>query len=108
MILKKLEQEQSFKHNRLSGWVMFGLFFIIGLLSVGRVIAANRLVETSENLRVMDQQVQNLEAENQVLSEQVRVEESMTYVESKVAKMGFTTSPHYAFLTAPSKVAFLQ
>ncbi len=106
--MKKLEQEQTLRHNRFSGWLLVGLFFVIGLLSVGRVFAANRLVETSENLRLMDSQAQTLEVQNQVLSEEVRVKESMTYVETKVSNMGFIRSPHYAYLTIPNKVAFLQ
>lgn len=106
--MKKLEQEQAFKHNRLSGWLFFVLFLVVAVLSIGRVFAANRLVETSESLRVMDSQVQTLEAQNQILSEEVRVKESMAFVENKVSQMGFTATPHYAYLTTPSKVAFLQ
>ncbi len=104
--MRKLQQEQNVRHDRFSGWVVFILFFIVALLSAGRVFAANRLVETSDNLRRLDAQVSQLEAQNQTLSQEVRTQESMAAIENRVLAGGFVKTGHFAFLSNSREVAF--
>jgi len=104
--MHKLQEEQFVKQNKYSRLILALLILTVGVLSVVRVFAANRLVETSESLRSLDNQVRELEAQNKVLSENVRAYESMNYISEKVAEIGFKISPRYSYLTGSSQVAF--
>ena len=104
---KMQKLEQVLRHEKFSALIVFVLFFVVAVLSVGRVFAANRLVETSDNLRRMDLEVSKLEQQNQALAEEVRSQESMVYVENKIAQLGFGESSRYAYLTPSTEVALL-
>lgn len=86
---------------------MFLLFIIIAVLSAGRVFAANRLVETSENLRKLDLEAVRLETENQKLAEEVRTSQSISLIAEKATNLGFVKNNHFAFL-APSPTIALK
>lgn len=104
--MHKLQEEQFVKQNKYSKFILALLFLTVGILSMVRVFAANRLVETSENLRNLDNQVRNLEAKNMVLAENVRAYESINYISEKVTELGFKVSPRYSYLTGGTQVAF--
>ncbi len=87
--------------------MMILLFVIIAVLSTGRVFAANRLVETSENLRKLDLEAVKLETENQNLAEEVRTGQSINLLEEKAVSLGFFKNNHFAFL-APSPTIALK
>ena len=106
--MQKLQNEQNLRNEKYSSLIFFTLFLIVGLLSVARVFAANRLVETSDNLRKMDVQVNQLEAENRILAQEVRSKESMVFVETKMTELGFTKTPHYTYVNSTVRMAFLQ
>ncbi len=103
--MQKLQQEQATRHERLSGVVVLVLFILVALISAGRVFVANRLVETSDSLRRSDLEIARLETENQKLAEEIRVKESISFVEDKVRGLGFTKTNHYAYLAPASEVA---
>ncbi|MCL4397604.1 hypothetical protein M1403_01100 [Patescibacteria group bacterium] len=103
--MQKLQQEQNLRQEKVSGLVVLVLFVIVGLLSAGRVFAANRLVETSDSLRRLDQQISKLETENQKLAEETRSQQSMLSVEQRVKTLGFTKTDKYAYLSARPEMA---
>lgn len=86
--------------------MMIFLFVIIAVLSTGRVFAANRLVETSENLRKLDLEAVKLETENQNLAEKVRTGQSINLIEEKAAGLGFIKNNHFAFLAPAPTIAW--
>lgn len=103
--MQKLQQEQVLHHERLSGLVVLVLFIMVALISAGRVFVANRLVETSENLRRYDQEVLQLESQNQKLAEEIRTKESISTIEEKVKELGFVRTDRYAYLASAPEVA---
>lgn len=104
--MHKLQEEQFVKQNKYSKFILALLILTVGILSVVRVFAANHLVETSENLRNLDNQVRDLETKNMVLAENVRVYESINYISTKITDLGFKISPRYSYLIGSPQVAF--
>ena len=103
--MKKLEQEQISKRERVSGWVMIILFLVVTVLSVSRVFMANRLVGVSENLRKLDLEAVKLEQENQTLGEEVRVAQAIKTIEIEAVSLGFIKNNHFAYLTPTAEIA---
>lgn len=106
--MKRLQEEQYSRHRKISGLVIWALFVAVALLSAGRVFAANRLVETSENLRRLDQEVDKLETQNQILAQELRSQESIETIQSKAAALGFIKANHYAYLSNIWQVALAR
>lgn len=97
--MQKIKVEKDLRKERYSGFFILVLILVVVFLSVGRVFVANRLVETSENLRRLDREVSDLEQQNQRLSEEVRLHESAAYVETKATVLGFQRIGHYSFIS---------
>jgi cell division protein FtsL len=105
--MQKIKIEKDLRKERYSGFFVLALIVVVAILSVGRVFVANRLVETSENLRRLDREVSDLEQQNQQLAEEVRLHESAAYVETKAVELGFQENGHYSFISPkPVAVAF--
>lgn len=104
--MKRLELEQSSHRDRISGFVVAVLIVLVFALSVGRIFAANRLVESSDKLRKMDARIAQLENQNQILAENVRRLKSTAVIEKKARESGFTVNQPFAFLTPVSQMAF--
>lgn len=106
--MNKLNQEQIARRDKASGLIILVLFIVVAVLSAVRVYAANRLVETSEELRSLDLEVTKLETENQDLAVQVRGFEAMSSVEDKVNNLGFVKNNSFAYLSPAPEVALLR
>ena len=78
--------------------------FVVAL-SVGRVYAANRLVEASEKLKRLDNKIQVLEQENQTLAQTARAQKSTEVISRKAQALGFLGNVHYSFLTPAPQMA---
>lgn len=106
--MKKLISEQNFKKDHRSGVLMLFLVTLVALLSIGRVVIANHLVESSEKLRQMDKNIQEIQNTNQILAEKLRSPQSLTQIELKAKSLGFSQSGHLVFLKPISEVALLR
>jgi hypothetical protein len=104
--MQKLQAEQNYHQEKVSGLIVLLLVIVVGLLTAGRVFMANRLVETSQTLKNLDLEIIKLEAENEILAKDLRAQESMTIVEKKVTALGFIPAKVTAHLIGPAKVAF--
>lgn len=104
--MKKLQQEQMVQKDRFSGLVIMVLVLLVAVLSIGRVFAANRLVEASENLRRLDLEATNLEKENRLLAAEVRLITSGNFLEAKAKELGFVKNSHFAYLSVTPEMAF--
>jgi cell division protein FtsL len=104
--MKRLEQEQSNYHSKISGIVIGVLLFLVFMLSAGRVFVANRLVESSDKLRKMDAQIIVLETQNQDLAQNVRLFESTMVIEQLAVFNGFSVNSHFAVMTPTPQMAY--
>ena len=106
--MKKLITEQNIKRDRKSGLFLIVLFLVVAVLSIGRVIIANHLVEASERLRAMDKNIQEAKDVNQQLSEQLRSPQSLIQIQVKAESLGFLKTNKIVFLQPAPDVALLQ
>ena len=84
---------------------MVVLILLVVILSVGRVVIANRLVEASEKMRVLDKNIENFKEANQNLSEAMRQPQSIAVIEDRAKALGFVKINRLVFLAKPTKVA---
>lgn len=103
--MKKLQQEQIVRHERLSSWAIIFLFIAVVILSGSKVFVANRLVGASEKLRRLDLEENRLQNENQTLSEEVRANQSINTIETKALNLGFIKNNRFAYLISAPKIA---
>ncbi len=103
--MKKLAAEQNLKKDRLSGIFLGILVLFVVFLAVARVVIANRLVEASEKLRILDKSITQAETTNQDLSEQLHAPESLSQIAKVAREMGFTKTSRLVFLTTTPEVA---
>lgn len=103
--MKKLQEEYQYKHERLTAGIMVVLVAVVVALSIGRVYAANRLVEASEKLRLLDNKIAVLDSQNQALEEEVRTQQSTEVLSQKAKTLGFIVNSHYSFLTPAPQMA---
>ncbi len=103
--MQKLIAEQEERTTKKSKHVMLGLFFVLAILSVVRVVLANRLVEDSGRLHTVDAKIAVLERTNALLSEEVREKSAIVYVESKAIAKGFTQVKTYSYIHPERPVA---
>lgn len=104
--MKKLQTEQDLRKEKYAGIIVLFLLVVFGLLAGTRVFVANRLVETSQNLKSLDQEITRLETENEVLTEALRSGQAIGTVENKISAMGFTPTFRLAHLSRPAEVAY--
>ncbi len=105
--MKKLKAERNFKKDRLSGLFLTVLILVVICLSVGRVVIANRLVETGEKLRALDQNIEAVKDGNQNLAESLRQPQSLSQIEGRAKAIGFVKTSRLVFLGKETPVAFL-
>lgn len=103
--MKRLQQEQIARHERFSGWAIVFLFIAVVILSGSKVFVANRLVGASEKLRKLDIEESRLQNENQILSEEVRINQSINTIEIKAQNLGFVKNNRFAYLLPSPKIA---
>lgn len=104
--MKKLQVEQNLHQEKVSGLVVLVLLAVVGLLALGRVFMANRLVETSQLLRNLDQEITETESANQVLAQEVRGAQAIGTAQKKLAAAGFVSTSSLSYVSGPAKVAF--
>lgn len=100
----KLEEEGHFQKN--SRRLVFFLVFLFAGLSVLRIFVANRVVDSSEKMRQLDQKIAILTEENQTLAEKFRSLSSTNLLEQKAIAAGFVKRIGFSFLLPTPGVAF--
>lgn len=103
--MQKLQEEHVFRQNKYSRLFIAVLVLVVVGLSALRVFVANRLVETSENLRHLDTQVNQLEEENKLLAGDLRLLEATDFVARQVSLASFVPTRHYSFAASAPMVA---
>jgi len=105
--MQKLNQEKIIRKERFSGQFITALVFIVAILAIGRVILANRLIESSADLRDLDEKISLLSSQNENLAEQLREKEGLSLVASQAEKAGFTQTAKLTFIQKSPSVAQL-
>ncbi len=106
--MKKLVAEQNLKKERLSGLFLMALVVVVAALSVTRVLIANRLVESSERLRNLDQSISQVQRANQDLAENLRGPQSLSQIETEAGSLGFSKTTRLVILPGADSVALLR
>lgn len=82
------------------------LVLVLLVLSAGRIFAANRLVEYSRQLQLLDEKITAMENENEALAQEVNGLGSLGNIMQSATKQGFTKTSGVSFVTHLPTVAF--
>jgi len=103
--MDKLNLQREIQHNQFSKKMGGILFLVFAVLSVIRVVVANRLVDDSSKLRGIDNKISAVEKENYVLASELRDQSSITLLENKAGQIGFVKTKTFSYVTADKPVA---
>ncbi len=103
--MKKLTTERNLKKERLSGLFLTVLVLMVVALSVTRVVIANRLVESSEKLRSLDQEITKARDLNRNLAQGQRLPQSLSQIAQRAKDLGFAKTNQVVFLGVGDSVA---
>lgn len=92
--------------ERISNVALVVLLVLVGALAIIRVLVANHAVSVSSKLRTLDDQISSLESENEVLSENLRQEQSLLVLEQRAQDLGFVPLNTYSYAAKTLPVAF--
>lgn len=84
---------------------MIAILLVCGLLSLAQLWATNRLATQGEELKELQLAAVRIEAENQVLTNQVTTLGSLTRIASDSAALGFVEVGEYLYLSPPPRLA---
>ncbi len=87
--MKKLQQEVNLRKDRQSSLFTLTIILLFGLVSVARVIVANRLVDISSRLHKLEVREDQLLAENEKFVYQIENSLSLTSLSDKAQDLGF-------------------
>ena len=103
--MQKLDEEKRQSKEKKTNILVWLFVTIVIFLSITRVLIANQLVGTSEKLHNLDSQIQKLQSDNEIRSEDLRKKESLLTLETKTRQLGFTQTNKYSFLKPSDPVA---
>lgn len=104
--MQQINDQKKQNKSRTSSVLIYALFGVITILGTIRILIANQMVGASEKMRSLDSQIQKLQSENEVLSEDLRQKQSLVAVQTKVNHLGFTKTSTYSFVKPSDSVAF--
>lgn len=70
------------------------------------MVIANRLVEASERLHLLDVRIEKMGVANQALSEELYRQSSLMFLADKASESGFEAAQKLSYLDSSPKVAF--
>lgn len=103
--MQKLIEEKRQNNVRSSNILVWAFVSVVIFLSITRVVIANQLVGASEKLHHLDSEIQKLQSDNEVLSEDLRKKESLQAMEVKTKILGFVPTIKYSFFKQSDSVA---
>lgn len=96
--MKKLQKEIDLKKDKRSYFLTVAILLVFALVSVVRIIVANRLVEASDRLHNLEIKEFQLTAQNQKLVQEIGQTISLNSLLEKAKNLG---------LVSPTKILYL-
>jgi hypothetical protein len=96
--MKKLQKEIDLKKDRRSVILTVLILLVFGLVSVARIVVANRLVEASDRLHALEVKESILTSQNQNLSQELGQVFSLSYLQEKARSLGLVTPARVLYL----------
>ncbi len=103
--MQKLQKEKLEQRNKKSRTVIFLAGLILVFACIIRVVIANRLVEATDKLHRLEVEEEKLQADNEILSENLRTKDSLISLRSEAEKMGFAPVTQVTYIEKPLPLA---
>jgi len=81
------------------------LFLLISFLALGQLVVSHYLATMGEKLSLLEAKANQLEKENQVLEEEIKVSGSLSKISSRAKEFGFVKTTAVLHLTPQIPVA---